>query len=107
MSFGLTHTGAIARGPAYAPVVRVRPAQTDQTPNVSAVKAVRPAAGAAEARERIREQVMAERGVDLLDLYRMGSYERIRAESEIAAETAERARQAQARGVGTLVDVRV
>ena len=53
MSFGLTHSGAIARGLGYVPTPAARPAaRADETPNVSAVKAVRPDGGASEAGER-------------------------------------------------------
>ena len=82
-------------------------AEEFRTPAVSAVKPDRPSANAYQARENIRQQVMAERGVDLLDLYRMGSLRRIRTEAAIAAETADRTRRAQQPGLGTLIDLRV
>jgi hypothetical protein len=85
MSSGLTHTGAIARGLAYAPAPPRRSwtevAAERLTANVTAAKPVQPTTDANEARERIREQVMAERGVDLFELYNMGSQERIRTEA--------------------------
>ena len=110
MSPGLSQIGATPRIAAYAPaaVARAEPAARAQAaPNVTTAKAVQPTDDVFRARERIREQVMAERGVDLLDLYRMASLERIRAESEIAAETAERVRQERARGLGVLIDLKV
>ena len=111
MSSGLTHIGAIARGLAYAPAPSVRaPGQADATAErfqVSAVKPVAPTGNSAETRERIREQVMAERGVDLFALYKMGSQDRIRAEAAILAETAMRTGQARARETATFIDLRV
>ena len=112
MSLGLSHIGATPKSPAYAaaPAARAQgfaAPKAEETPNVSVIKPVRAADNAFQARERIREQVMAERGVDLLDLYRMGSQQRIQTEAEIAAETAERARRAQARGLATIIDLRV
>jgi hypothetical protein len=110
MSSGLTHSGAIARGLAYAPAKDLRAWGREaegQRANVTAVKPVRPAPNAAEARERVREQVMAERGVDLFDLFKMGSQERIRAEAAIMTETMVRTRQAQVRATANFVDIRV
>jgi len=107
MSSGLTHSGAIARGLAYVPAADLRTWGRDEAParagaNVTAVKPVPPTENTGEARERIREQVMAERGVDLFDLYKMGSQDRIRAESAIMVETAMRTR-----ATGTFLDLRV
>ena len=78
-----------------------------QAANVTAAKPVQPTQDASEARERIREQVMAERGIDLFDLYKMGSQERTRAEAAIMTETALRSRRASDRKTGNLVDLRV
>lgn len=111
MSFGLTHSGAIARGLAYAPAPPRRSwteiAAERMAANVTAAKPVQPTPDANEARERIREQVMAERGVDLYDLFKMGSQERIRAEASITSETAQRARRAYDRQTGHHVDLRI
>jgi hypothetical protein len=112
MSSGLTHTGAIARGLAYAPAPPRRSwtevaAARLEAANVTAAKPVQPTPNAGEAREQIREQVMAERGVDLLDLYRMGSQQRIRTEAAIMAEMALRAAQSRARQTAQFVDLRV
>jgi len=112
MSSGLTHIGAIARGLAYAPAAspRAQGPATDKAEarlQVSAVKPVAATPNAAEAREQVREQVMAERGVDLFALYRMGSQDRIRAEAAILAETAMRTSQARARETATFIDLRV
>lgn len=111
MSSGLTHTGAIARGLAYAPAEDMR--AWGRPGNVRAIRAVQPTDNAAQAREQVREQVMAERGVDALGLYGMSSLDRIRAEAAILSETAKRAMQAdnkaraEIRAAGTLVDLRV
>ena len=113
MNSGLSQLGATPFSPAYAAAAAAaaRAEATAQgagnTPAVSAVKPDRPSANAYQARENIRQQVMAERGVDLLDLYRMGSLRRIRTEAAIAAETADRTRRAQQPGLGTLIDLRV
>ena len=99
MSSGLTHSGAIARGLAYVPAKDLRAwgRDADERTNVTAAKPAQPSENAAEARERIREQVMAERGIDLFDLYLMGSQQRIVTEAAIMSETALRAREAQSR----------
>ena len=110
MSSGLTHIGAIARGLAYAPAPSARAQRAEKAEarfQVSAVGPVAPAPSPAEARERIREQVMAERGVDLFALYKMASQDRIRAEAAILTETAVRTSQARARETATLIDLRV
>ncbi len=110
MSLGLSHIGATPKSPAYAaaPAVRAQGSaapKAEETPNVSVIKPVRAADNAFQAREQIREQVMAERGVDLLELYRMGSQERIRTEAAITAETA--LRSARARDTANFIDLRV
>ena len=111
MSSGLTHTGAIARGLAYAPAADLR--TWGRPANVRAVKPAAPTDNAAQAREQVRDQVMAERGVDARGLYDMSSQGRIRAEAAILAEAAKRAMQAdnnaraEVRAIGALVDLRV
>lgn len=110
MNLGLSHIGATPARAAYAATglrADVASSKAAETQNVSAAKAVRPARSAAEARENIREQVLAERGYDLLKLYRMGSQQRIQAEAAVAAETAKRVRQEQTRATATLIDLRV
>jgi hypothetical protein len=111
MSSGLTHTGAIARGLAYAPAPPRRSwtevAAERLAANVTATKPAAPTPNPSAAREEIREQVMAERGVDLLDLYRMGSQQRIRTEAAIMAEMALRTAQARGRETANFVDLRV
>jgi hypothetical protein len=117
MSSGLTHLGAIARGLGYAPTPSPRASGRAETlsdvAHVSAVKAVQPSDNDSEAREQIRDQVMAERGVDSLSLYRLSSQDRIRAETAIMVETAMRslasANQARAyvRPTANFLDLRV
>jgi hypothetical protein len=97
MSTSLTHTGAIARGLAYAPAVT-------PTPRAAPAAAVKPVNFAANA---------GERGTDQLSLYRMSSIERIRAETAMIADTARRdlaarnQQRAEMRGLGTFIDLRV
>ena len=117
MSSGLTHIGAITRGLAYAPATGARPAVQAEpataVAHVSAVKPVQPSNNAAEAREQIRDQIMAERGVDSLSLFKLSSQDRIRAETAIMVETAMRALAAQnqqrayVRPTANFVDLRV
>ncbi|WP_331084999.1 hypothetical protein [Phenylobacterium sp.] len=107
----MTHSGAIARGLAYAPAADLR--SWGRTANVRAIKPAPPTDNAAVAREQIRDQVMAERGVDARGLYDMSSQGRIRAEAAILAEAARRAMEAdnqaraEIRATGTLLDLRV
>ncbi len=117
MSSGLTHIGAIARGLAYAPAAAVRPAVRTEAAsdlaNISAVKPVQPSSSATQTREQVRDQVMAERGVDPLSLFKLGSQDRIRAEAAIRAETAMRSLAAQnqarayVRATANFIDMRV
>ncbi|MDZ4371563.1 MAG: hypothetical protein U1C74_09115 [Phenylobacterium sp.] len=117
MSFGLNQIGATSRAAAYATASAglARPAAPDQPSGafvVSAVRPVAPATDASRAREQLREQVMAERGLDMHALYRLSSQDRIRAEAAITSEMALRTRQAQDRaraevtGLGTFIDIR-
>lgn len=120
MSLGLTQIGATPRSAAYAltPAVRApgvdgSAAPSEQQFQVSAVKPVAPAPGASFARDQIRDQVMSERGVDPLSLFKLSSNDRIRAETAIRIETAMRSMQAdnQARArvsaTANFVDIRV
>lgn len=115
MSLGLTHNGAIARGLAHppAPAARSWAEPAAQGFIVSAVKPVAPAANTAETREQIRDQIMAERGVDPMSLFQLSSQDRIRAEAAIMVETAKRAlaaqnqERAQVRSTGNFIDLRV
>ena len=102
MSSGLTYIGANASRLAYAPA-----------PQVTALNAAAAVANVAEAREQIRDQLMAARGVDPLSLFRMSSYERIRAEAAILVEAAKLDLKAQnharadIRATGRILDLRV
>jgi hypothetical protein len=116
MSSGLTHSGAIARGLAYAPSANARAWARDaagERANVAAVKAVPPTDDTAQAREQIRDQVMVERGVDQLSLFQASSQQRIQAETAIMVETALRSMQAgnqaraYVRATANFVDIRV
>jgi hypothetical protein len=89
MSLGLTHTGAIARGLAYAP----------QVPNLVAP----PAPTVAK---------LAEGGVDPLSLYKMSSQDRIRTEAALIVQDAKEAlvvrnqQRADIRATGVFLDIR-
>lgn len=99
MSSGLTHIGAIARGLAYAPA---------SAAPVTAVRPERSAPDAAETREKIRDRVMAERGIDALSLFRLPAQDRIRAEAVIMLETAMRdSTRREIHETGVFLDLRV
>ena len=70
---------------------------------------VRPTGKLVETPAQIRDQVMAERGVDRLDLVHLSAQARLEAEISIDTETAERARKAntQPRATGLVVDIKV
>lgn len=104
MSSGLTHTGAIARGLAYAPGA-VAPRTWRSTAEVlSGMKTARPAP---------TEQLAAPTGDDALRLFKASSIERIRAETAMIVEAAKRSLAAQnqaradVRPMGGFVDLRV
>lgn len=113
MSSGLTHSGAIARGLAYAPASASRSWGQASDVRVSAVKPTPPVENIAEAREQIRDQIMTERGVDPQSLFKMGSQDRIQTEAAIMIETAKRSLIAQnqqraiVRPTANFVDIRV
>ncbi|ODT84832.1 MAG: hypothetical protein ABS78_21990 [Phenylobacterium sp. SCN 70-31] len=118
MSFSVTQIGATSRPAAYAAaaaVVARRDAATAPAEAfaVSATPPVAPPTDSSRAREQLRQQIMAERGLDMRGLYGMSSQDRIRAEAGIMAEISLRTRQAQdraraeLRGLGTRVDIRV
>jgi hypothetical protein len=112
MTFGLIQFGATPRSPAYAAELLQRaglsiPAQATRDFTVSAVRPVPPMVNAGEAREQVRQQVMAERGVDALSLYKATPQERIRAESAILVEAAQRSHQAPVRETANFIDLRV
>ena len=72
-----------------------------------ALRSVQPANRTVESRDQIRDQVMAERGVDRVTLLRLAPQARIEAEISVNAETALRARQARIRTTGNFIDLRV
>jgi len=112
MSFGLIQFGATPRDPAYAADLRRRAGlsitgQAAQGFTVWAVRPVAPTVNAGEAREQARQQVMAERGVDMLAMFKMPAQDRIRAEAAILVETARRSHRDPVRATGNLVDLRI
>mgnify|MGYP000880683219 CR=1 FL=1 len=74
---------------------------------LSAAPLVRPVSETPDAREKVREQVLAAKGVDSLSLYRMSSQDRIRIEAAVSNETALRTRIAQSQGLAKVVDLSV
>ncbi|TAJ69163.1 MAG: hypothetical protein EPO51_24320 [Phenylobacterium sp.] len=112
MSFGLIQFGATPRDPAYAADLQRRAGlsitgEAARGFTVSAVRPVPPMVNAGEAREQLRQQVMAERGLDALSLYKATPQARIQAEAAVMAETARRARPEPIRTTGSLVDLRI
>lgn len=93
----MTHTGAIARGLAYPPT----PIQAMRAPASTAAVPPHAAPAAPEA------------GADPLALYKMSSFDRIRAEVAMIADSASRdlavrnQQRAEIRAVGTFIDLRV
>lgn len=84
MSLGLTHIGAIARGPAYPPAPHREPVHASPQP-----------------------------GRDPVSLFRLSSQDRIRAETAMIVEAtlrdlaAENQQRAEVRPVGAFIDLRV
>ena len=114
MSFDLVQFGATPRRAEPAADARLRApgvegsaAPSEKVFKVSTARPVAPTDNPFDIREKVRRQVMAERGLDMLALYELGSQERIRAETAILAETAQRTRQARAKETGAFVDLRV
>jgi hypothetical protein len=114
MNVGLVHFGATPRSTAYAAAdVADTPAglsitgQAARDFQVSNVRPVAPVENGAEAREQARRQVMAERGVDMISMFRMPAQDRIQAEAAIMVETARRTRPQMVRPTGNLVDLRI
>ncbi|MBX3483311.1 hypothetical protein [Phenylobacterium sp.] len=112
MSLGLSHIGATPRTAAYALTPAVR-TPTELALPVTAVKPVTPTSNADVARRQTAEQVMAERGLDQLALFRMGSQDRIRAEASANFEGARRdlaagnQARAEIRATGGFLDLRI
>ena len=98
MISGLSPPGASTRELAFAATDRMR---------AQALRSVQPANRTVESRDQIRDQVMAERGVDRVTLLRLAPQARIEAEISVNAETALRARQARIRATGNFIDLRL
>lgn len=90
-----------------APSVDGALAPSEKVFKVSTARPEAPAATPVAAREKIRERVMAERGYDMLSLFKLSSQERIRAEAAILVETARRSAQGPVKEKGAFVDLRV
>ena len=112
------HIGATPRSTAYAaadvadtPAGLSITAQASKDFQVSSVRPIAPVENVAEAREQARDQVMAERGVDMLSMFKMSAQDRIQAEASILAETARRTSLAPVatpiRDMGVFFDIRV
>jgi hypothetical protein len=114
MSMGLSQSDAGTRVSAYAVAQRARAsweqvkamAAADRM-QVEAARVVNPAPKLVETPAQIREQVMADRGLDRRDLAELGAQARLEAEISIAAETARRARDAKIKSQGNFVDLSV
>ena len=112
MSLGLTQIGASTRETAFAVAQRAREqaqqvrAAADRM-RAEATRVVQPASKLVETPAQIRGQVMAERGVDRLQLVRLNAQARIEAEISINAETADRAHKAEIRTTGNFLDLSV
>ena len=112
MSTGVTHSGATLRETAFAVAQRAREnADTARTAadrmRAEAARGIAPPNKLVEAPSEVRAKVMAERGVNRLELMRLPPLARIEAEISIDAETAARARKAGIRTTGNFVDLMV
>ena len=100
MSYGLSHIGASQQEAALAMAAADRM-------RGQATRAVSPAVKVVETPLEIRDQVMAERGLNRLDIVKLSGQARLEAEISINAETNQRTRQAQIRTTGNFVDLRI
>jgi hypothetical protein len=112
MCFGLIQFDAIPGDAAYAADLRRRAGlsitgEVARGFTVSAVHPVAPMVNAGEAREQLRHEVMAERGIDALSLYKATPQARIAAEATIMVETVRRSHAEPIRAAGTFVDLRI
>lgn len=98
MISGLSHPGATPRELAYATTDRLR---------ARAQRVVQPNGLADESRDQIRDQVLAERGVNRITVLKLTPQARIEVEISVITETARRAHPVQARTTGTLIDLKV
>lgn len=104
MNLGLTHVGAISRGPALAMATPVRSvaAQVQPSDTPEALRDVQPTRKSLEnPRGQLREQVLAERGLNLARMMELGPQARIQTEIAIEGEVARRI------GGKRLLDIRV
>jgi len=114
MNTTVSHIGATPRASAYAVAQQAR-ASWEQVKAMAAVdrmsatetRVVQPPIKAVETPLQIRDQVMADRGVDRLILVKMSPQARLEAEISINAETAQRAKQAKIQTTGNFVDLKV
>ena len=95
MTFGLIQFEAPPTSPAYAAELRWRAGlsitgEAARGVQVSNTPTVAPVENQAAAREQARQQAMAKRGVDMLDMFKMSPQQRIRTEAAILVETAGR-----------------
>ena len=113
MSNTLSQFGAPTAGTAHAVAQqaranweRVKAMATADRMHVETARAVPPAARLAPTPSEIREEVMADLGLDRRDLIKLGAQARLEAEISIEAETRKRARQAQVRSQGAFLDLK-
>jgi hypothetical protein len=111
MNTVLSQSGAAPQASAYAVAQqaranwdRVKAMAAADRMHAEAVKTVQPAAKLVQTPMQIRAEVMADRGIDRLDLQHMGAQARLEAEISIDAEA--RARQARTRDMGNFVDLK-
>jgi hypothetical protein len=114
MNLGLSHFGATPRSAVRASADVAATAaglsitgEAARDFQVTSVRPVAPVENAAEAREQARQQVMAERGVDMLSMFRMSAQDRIQAEAQIMVETSRRTRPSLVKAAGGILDLRI
>jgi hypothetical protein len=112
MNMGQISQGAISRRSAFAIAGEPQTAPADRAEALGGVSArirlVEPATDAERARARIRDQVLADRGMDQVDFTRLPAQDRLVAFAWIEAETDRRLSQARkAAEQGRLVDLKV
>jgi hypothetical protein len=113
MKTTLSQFGAPTAGTAHAVAQQARAnwervkamAAADRT-QLAAAQAVQPAGKLVQTPLEIREEVMAERGLNRRDLVQLGAQARLQAEISIDAEARERARRAQMRTTGVFLDLK-
>jgi hypothetical protein len=98
MYLGMSQPGAATRELAFAAADRMR---------AKSLRAVQPANPAVESRDQIRDQILAERGIDRITLLKLAPQARIETEISITIETARRTPPAPIRATGNFVDLRI